>query len=178
MQLDELHKNVQQPVDLAQNWSVQMYPTRALSTRREEPRENNHLELDHAVLGRWLGLTPEQRQYSLPEGHYVESPMWSNAVPVRHRWTTRDPGGIYTGARLDIPEKSPACYGVLPPFKTIEIHPCLRPLREDRGRPRELDVRSKSGIAPSSSGGTSGVAHAAPTEDSLLAPPLTDTLNV
>ena len=57
------------------------------------------------------------------------------------------------GSRLDIPEfKSPACYGVLPPFKTIEIHPFLRPLREDRGRPRELDVRSKSGIAPSSSG--------------------------
>ena len=50
------------------------------------------------------------------------------------------------------PKKSPACYGVLPPFKTIEIHPFLRPLREDRGRPRELDVRSKSGIAPSSSG--------------------------
>ena len=84
--------------------------------------------------------------------HYVESPMWSNAVLVRHRWTTRDPGGIYTGVWLDIPEKSPACYGVLPPFKTIEIHPFLRPLREDRGRPRELDVRSKSGIAPSSSG--------------------------
>ena len=55
--------------------------------------------------------------------HYVESPMWSNAVLARHRWTTRDPGGIYTGFWLDIPEKSPACYGVLPPFKTIEIHP-------------------------------------------------------
>eukprot|EP00964_Phaeocystis_antarctica_P142478 scaffold107744_cov39-Phaeocystis_antarctica.AAC.1 len=43
--------------------------------------------------------------------HYVESPMWSNAVLARHRWTTRDPGGIYTGGWLDIPEKSPACYG-------------------------------------------------------------------
>eukprot|EP00964_Phaeocystis_antarctica_P002972 scaffold1579_cov78-Phaeocystis_antarctica.AAC.2 len=78
--------------------------------------------------------------------------MWSNAVLARHRWTTRDPGGIYAGGWLDIPEKSPACYGVSPPFKTIEIHQFLRPLREDRGRPRELDVRSKSGIAPSSSG--------------------------
>eukprot|EP00964_Phaeocystis_antarctica_P046543 scaffold26918_cov63-Phaeocystis_antarctica.AAC.2 len=60
---------------------------------------------------------------------------------------------------------------------------------EDRGRGRELDARSKSGIAPSCSGagsvdfgvfwrknsGTSGVAHATPTatEASLLAPPLT-----
>ena len=59
---------------------------------------------------------------------------------------------ILTGFWLDIAEKSPACYGVLPPFKIIEMHPFLRPLREDRGRPRELDVRSKSGIAPSSSG--------------------------
>eukprot|EP00964_Phaeocystis_antarctica_P074863 scaffold46115_cov66-Phaeocystis_antarctica.AAC.7 len=37
------------------------------------------------------------------------------------------------GRWLDIPEESAACYGVLPPFKTIEIHPCLRPLREDLG---------------------------------------------
>eukprot|EP00964_Phaeocystis_antarctica_P064018 scaffold38476_cov45-Phaeocystis_antarctica.AAC.1 len=78
--------------------------------------------------------------------------MRSNAVSVRQRWTTCDPGGIYTGVWLDIPEKSPACYGVLPPLKTIGMHPFLRPLREDRGRPREWDVRSKSGIAPSSSG--------------------------
>eukprot|EP00964_Phaeocystis_antarctica_P065480 scaffold39524_cov78-Phaeocystis_antarctica.AAC.1 len=81
------------------------------------------------------------------------------------------------------------------PFGRLQASPDT-PLRaglgQDKGRPRELDVRWKSGIAPSSSGstfacfgvfwrnnsGTSGVAHATPTEASLLAPPLTDTPNV
>ena len=38
MQLDELYKKVQKPVDVVQKWSVQMYWTRALSTKRENPR--------------------------------------------------------------------------------------------------------------------------------------------
>ena len=71
---------------------------------------------------------------------------------VIHLYTTHDPIGSYAGVWLDIPDKSHPLHGVAPPFKTIEIHPILRPLREDRGRGRELDVRSKSGIALSSSG--------------------------
>ena len=31
MELIKLHKNVQKPVDVVQNWSVQMYWTRALA---------------------------------------------------------------------------------------------------------------------------------------------------
>eukprot|EP00964_Phaeocystis_antarctica_P031662 scaffold17899_cov61-Phaeocystis_antarctica.AAC.1 len=54
-------------------------------------------------------------------------------------------GSIFSKSRRRVTE---CC----PPFKTIEIHPFVRPLREDRGRPRESDVRSKSEIAPSSSG--------------------------
>ena len=37
-QLDELHKTVQQRVDDVPKWSVQMYPTGALSTERHDPR--------------------------------------------------------------------------------------------------------------------------------------------
>ena len=56
--------------------------------------------------------------------------------------------------RLDIPDKSGPLHGVAPPFKIVEIHQfkASEDKREDRGRGRELDVRSKSGIAPSSSG--------------------------
>ena len=71
---------------------------------------------------------------------------------VIHLYTTPDPIGSYAGVWLDIPDKSDPLHGAAPPFKIVEIHPILRPLREDRGRGRELDVRSKSGIAPSSSG--------------------------
>ena len=71
---------------------------------------------------------------------------------VIHIYTTHDPIGSYAGVWLDNPQKSHPLHGAAPPFKTIEIHPILRPLREDRGRGRELDVRSKSGIAPRSSG--------------------------
>ena len=71
---------------------------------------------------------------------------------VIHIYTTHDPIGSYARVWLDTPQKSHPLHGAAPPFKTIEIHPIVRPLREDRGRGRELDVRSKSGIALSSSG--------------------------
>eukprot|EP00964_Phaeocystis_antarctica_P087753 scaffold55763_cov75-Phaeocystis_antarctica.AAC.4 len=59
---------------------------------------------------------------------------------VIHLYTTHDPTGSYSGVWLDIPHKST-------PLQNYRNSPILRPLREDRGRGRELDVRSKSGIA-------------------------------
>eukprot|EP00964_Phaeocystis_antarctica_P154478 scaffold123179_cov75-Phaeocystis_antarctica.AAC.3 len=70
-----------------------------------------------------------------------------------HLYTTHDPIGNYAGvwqARYSrqIRPVARCCT----PLQNYRNSPILRPLREDRGRGRELDVRSKSGIAPSSSG--------------------------